>query len=113
MRSRKTGIHALCGAFLVLMFLGQGCTRNKQPVLNEADKKFAAFYADYLVLSGVTVGESEKVHRIGGKHVDSLLEVHALSLEGFNERTDVYKENPNLWKAVLLQVRNNLQEDDR
>ncbi|WP_110022078.1 hypothetical protein [Prosthecochloris marina] len=113
MRSRKAGMYALCGAVLLFIFFGQGCTRSEQPVLSEADRKFAAFYADYLVLSGVTVSESENVSLIGGKHIDSLFEIHALTFEGFNERTDVYKENPKLWRAVLLQVRNNLQQDDR
>ena len=99
-------------AMLSMLFM-EGCTQQVQPKLGSDDKKFAAFYADYLILSGVASDESETVSLVGGRDIDSLFEVHALTLERFNELADAYKEEPRLWRAVLLEVKNNLQENGR
>lgn len=95
-----------------LIFFSSGCSPQDQPVLHEKDRKFAAFYADYLTLSGIAGDAKESDSLIGGKNLDSLFDVHALSLESFNERTDVYKENPKLWRAVLQEVKDKLQKND-
>ena len=100
-------------SFMLALFLAQGCSQEDQLVLHEDDKKFAAFYADYLVLSGIADDESESDSLIGGRYLDSLFDVHALSLERFNERADIYKEDPKLWRAVLQEVKGKLQNDDR
>lgn len=112
----KLSVPGFCwkSVFVVfLIFFSLGCARQDQPVLHEKDRKFAAFYADYLVLSGIAGDTEDSDSLIGGKNLDSLFEVHALSLESFNERTDVYKENPKLWRAVLQEVKDKLQKNDR
>lgn len=101
-------------AFAVVFFLAfaQGCARKDSPVLQEGDKRFAAFYADYLVLSGISSTGTERFFWPGGDLIDSLFDVHGLTLESFNELSDTYRENPKRWRAVLKEVKNNLHDDD-
>ncbi len=98
---------------LLLIVVASGCSRQDKAVLNERDRKFSAFYADYLVLTGIADDGPEPDSLIGGGSLDSLFGVHGLSLESFNERTDEYRENPKLWRAVLQEVKEKLQGNDR
>lgn len=100
-------------AVVLFMFLAQGCTKDDQPLLQDADKRFAAFYADYLLLSGIASSEPDNVSLVDGKYIDSLLVVHALTIEDFNKLVDTYKDDPRLWRAVLREVKNKLQKDER
>lgn len=101
-------------AFAVVfsLTLAQGCARKDSPVLQESDKRFAAFYADYLVLSGISPKGAERLSLPGSDLIDSLFDVHGLTLESFNELSDTYRENPKLWRAVLKEVKNNLRDND-
>ncbi len=102
----------ICTVAVVFLFFAQGCGENDLPALNNTDKRFAAFYADYLMLSGVAVDEVDSVAVMGVRELDSLFAVHALTRKAFNERADRYRREPKLWKAVLLEVRNNLEQSD-
>lgn len=110
---RAFRIFITCAVTVIFMFFMQGCSQNDPSELTETDKRFAAFYADYLVLSGVAANEADSVALMGAQDIDSLLEVHALSWQAFNERVDTYRQEPKLWKAVLLEVKNNLLQNER
>lgn len=101
-----------CAVTVIFLFFAQGCAESDLPALNSTDKRFAAFYADYLMLSGVAVDEADSVAVMGVKELDSLFAVHALTRQAFNERAGRYRREPRLWKAVLLEVRGNLQQSD-
>ena len=105
-------MHVACAVTVIAMFSLQGCAESGPPALNEADKRFAAFYTDYMLLSGVAVNEADSAALMGIQEIDSLLEVHAFTMQMFNERADVYRQEPKLWRAVLLEVKNNLQQND-
>lgn len=105
-------MHVTCTVMVIAMFFLQGCTKSDPPALNEADKRFAAFYADYMLLSGVAVSEADSVALAGIQEIDSLLDTHALTIQVFNERADAYRQEPKLWRAVLLEVKNNLQQNN-
>ncbi|MCG8377490.1 MAG: hypothetical protein MI702_13515 [Chlorobiales bacterium] len=105
-------MHVTCAVTVITMFFLQGCAKSDPPALNEADKRFAAFYADYMLLSGVAVGEADSVALTGIQEIDSLLDAHALTIQVFNERADAYRQEPKLWRAVLLEVKNNLQQNN-
>ncbi len=107
---RVIGKRFTCAVTVLFMFFAQGCESKDPSALNEEDKKFAMFYADYLVLSGVAAGDSETVSQVGNKSLDSLFDAHALTLDDFNKRTNIYQQEPRLWKAVLLEVKKNLKQ---
>lgn len=88
-----------------------GCSRDEAVELGENDRRYAAFYADYLVLSGVSSDGNDSEPVPEGEQVDSLLIVHGLTLFEFNERSDAYSSNPGLWRAVLLEVKNRLKAE--
>lgn len=104
--------HVTCTVMVITMFFLQGCAKSDPSALNEADKRFAAFYADYMLLSGVAVSEADSVALAGIQEIDSLLDAHALTIQVFNERADAYRQEPKLWRAVLLEVKNNLQQNN-
>lgn len=112
MRLRAIRIYFRFIAVVFFMFFSQGCAKSDPPALNEADKRFAAFYADYMLLSGVAVSEADSVALTGIQEIDSLLDAHALTIQVFNERADAYRQEPKLWRAVLLEVKNNLQQNN-
>ncbi len=109
MNARTVLRTALFSAFFFLTTL-MSCAPDDVVDLGENDRRYAAFYADYLVMSGVssTVDSSGSVP--GADRVDSLLVVHGLTLYEFNERSDTYSKNPRLWRAVLLETKSRLKE---
>lgn len=97
---------------LAVMWSFVGCAKSDSVTLGETDKRFAAFYADYMMLSGLAANEADSAELIGGKEIDSLFDVHGLSPQDFNRRADVYRESPKLWRAVLLEVKQELQQKE-
>ncbi|HWQ25281.1 MAG TPA: hypothetical protein VN367_00735 [Chlorobaculum sp.] len=97
--------------FVVLgLFLG-GCGLQGQPKLDAADIRFAAFYSDYLVRSGVSPkdgGAPSPVMSSSG--LDSLFARHGMDQKSFDAKLNAYSRDPQLWREVLEQVRRNLRK---
>ena len=107
-RATKAIFSVVLSAFLLP--LSTGCSEGKPPSLDDADKRFAAFYADYLLYSGVAADDADSGISVKSEELDSLLATHGLSAKDFNERADTYRIKPKLWKAVLTEVRDILQK---
>ncbi len=92
-------------------FVLLGCSEKKSVTLDKDDTRFVGFYSDYLLLSGVP-GENDTVVLIvlNSADLNELLLRNALTRESLNRKTDAYKQNPELWRAVLLQVRENIRK---
>ncbi|NEX14273.1 MAG: hypothetical protein C1941_06230 [Prosthecochloris sp.] len=99
-----------CMATVMACVVAQGCTPKAPYELSQADKRFASFYADYMLLSGVTDSARDSVAVPGRQTIDSLLDVHSLTMKEFNERAEKYRQEPKLWRAILLEVKNNLRD---
>jgi hypothetical protein len=95
--------------FFGLVFLG--CSEKKTFTLDKDDIRFVGFYSDYLLLSGV-LGENDAVelNRLNSADLNELLVRHALPRESLNRKAEAYKQNLELWRAVLLQVRENIRK---
>jgi len=100
--------------FIVALLFGFvlfGCGEKKPSIPDKDDIRFAGFYADYLVQSGVVNGNDEiELSSISSAELNKLLERHYLTLEVLSRKTQVYKDNPELWKAVLIQVREDIRK---
>jgi len=96
---------------LIFGFVLFGCGEKKPSAPDKDDIRFAGFYADYLLLSGVA-SDNEDIHltSISSAELTKLLERHYLTKEVLNRKTQVYKDNPELWKAVLVQVREDIRK---
>ncbi|MCW8795551.1 MAG: hypothetical protein OQK67_00635 [Chlorobium sp.] len=101
-----------CMATVTACVVWQGCTPEAPYELSQTDKRFAAFYADYMLLSGVADSARDSVAVPGMQTIDSLLDVHTLTMKEFNERAETYRQEPKLWRAILLEVKNNLRDRD-
>lgn len=102
---RKSFFSLLFG--LVLL----GCSEKKSFTLDNDDIRFAGFYSDYLLLSGA-MGEKEGAapEPVDTAELNGLLVRHGFSRESLTRKSAAYKENPELWRAVLLQVRENIRK---
>ncbi len=90
---------------LTALFFSVGCSQGEPPALDDADRHFAAFYADYLVLAGVQDSPAGPVSDPGFGALDSLLQVHELTIGEFSQLAHRYQQDPLLWKQVLQEVR--------
>ena len=104
--------YVACMATVMACVVAQGCTPKAPYELSQADKRFAAFYADYMLLSGITESARDSVAVPGMQKIDSLLEVHTLTMKEFNEQAEKYRQEPKHWRAILLEVKNNLKDRD-
>ena len=88
-----------------------GCSEKKSFTLDNDDIRFAGFYSDYLLLAGVP-GEKENVVRnpVNAEELNELLVRYAFTRESLHRKSEAYRENPELWKKVLLQVRENMHK---
>ncbi len=88
-----------------------GCTEKKSFTLDKDDIRFVGFYSDYLLVSGIS-GEKgpDVLNTPNSADIQALLLQHALTRESLNHKTEVYKQNPDLWREVLLQVRENIRK---
>ena len=102
----QTSLFCLLFGFILL-----GCSDKKSFTLDKDDIRFVGFYSDYLLLSGVP-GEKETValKSPDSAECNDLLLRHALTRESLNRKTEAYKQNPDLWREVLLQVRENIRK---
>ncbi len=100
-------------SFFCLMFgcILLGCTDKRSFTLDKDDIRFVGFYSDYLLVSGVP-GEKESVvlNAPNSIAINELLTRHALTRESLNRKTEAYKQNPELWREVLLQVRESIRK---
>ncbi|MEI8185782.1 MAG: hypothetical protein WCG19_03700 [Chlorobiaceae bacterium] len=97
-------------SFLLLFFCFSllGCNEKKSFTLDKDDSRFVGFYSDYLLLSGVP-GENDAVV-LDSAELSDLLVRHALTRESLTRKTEAYKQHPELWRAVLIQVRENMRK---
>ncbi|NMW21115.1 MAG: hypothetical protein HKK67_05675 [Chlorobiaceae bacterium] len=96
---------------LLFTFVLWGCSDNKPVSLDKDDVRFAGFYSDYMLLSGVLDGnETHALSAVNPAELNELLVRHALTRESLTRKTALYKENPELWRAVLVQVRENIRK---
>ncbi|MEI8033586.1 MAG: hypothetical protein WCH05_09600 [Chlorobiaceae bacterium] len=96
---------------LVFAFALSGCGLKSSSDLDQDDVRFAGFYSDYLLLSGVTEGdEGARLTAPASPELDTLLVGHYLTRERFNFKIRYYRENPLRWRALLVQVRENIRK---
>lgn len=99
---------ALMGACLV--FLG-GCGIQGRPGLDATDRKFAAFYSEYLVRTGAAEpSDSLKSLPLTSGDLDTLFARSGLDQQTFDAKLRAYSRDPALWREVLIQVRKNLRD---
>lgn len=96
---------------LIFSFILFGCSEKKSFTFDKDDIRFVEFYSDYLQLSGV-LGENGPVviNALNSEDIDELLVRHTITRESLNRKTEAYKKNPELWREVLLQVRENIRK---
>ncbi|ACD90168.1 conserved hypothetical protein [Chlorobium limicola DSM 245] len=108
-RSRSFIVAA--GALLALPFFA-GCGVGEKTSLDMIDRRFASFYSDYLIRSGVTAEDDPVVLlRPDSDAFVTLLGRHSLTPYEFNCRMTRYRQQPERWNEVLLLVRKNLQKE--
>jgi hypothetical protein len=102
------------GAFVfcvVFCFALLGCSDNKPSTLDQDDIRFAGFYSDYLLQSGVADRENAiAATSFDSAQLDTLLVRHALDRPRFTAKVQSYRRNPELWRLVLVQVRENIRK---
>ncbi len=97
--------------FFALALVFSGCSEKKSSQLDQQDIRFAGFYSDYLLLSGVTATEGGVTFAsLESAELQELLLRHTLTREQLNLKVELYKDNPELWQKVLLQVRQNIRK---
>ncbi|MBM3162541.1 MAG: hypothetical protein FJZ79_04335 [Chlorobi bacterium] len=91
-----------------------GCLQGKQAVPDAADRRFAAFYSDYLVGSGVTSRNEEVVLAPPtGSELERMLARHSMKPEEFQKQVRLYREQPERWKNVLVLIRSEVRKKSR
>ncbi len=106
MRFRRIGLMALLALSLC------GCELQQPQKLDSTDMKIAAFYSDYLLVSGAIVPDAAPVSEfpeVSAQEIDTLFVHHGIDQKVFNDRLARYSRNPALWRNVLVQVRKNLR----
>ncbi|NTV91845.1 MAG: hypothetical protein HGA72_00780 [Chlorobiaceae bacterium] len=80
-------------------------------MLEPADSRFAAFYSDYLMSSGVE-GHVERSDILppDAEVLGSMLARHSITSDELNSRIRFYREHPMRWRHVLLEVRENIRK---
>ncbi|MBV5304231.1 MAG: hypothetical protein JZU70_08545 [Chlorobium sp.] len=97
---------------LALFCALSGCVEQKPLALDQDDVRVAGFYGDYLLVSGVSLGTvvGQELALADSTDLNELLVRHYLTRESLSRKTEVYKRNPLLWRAVLEQVRLNIRK---
>lgn len=86
-----------------------GCSEKRSLVLDKDDIHFAGFYSDYLLESGVVpANENVVLSVIDSSDINELLARHSLTRERLNRKVVAYKNNPELWRSLLVRVRANI-----
>ena len=102
-------IRSSCCCFALCCALS-GCVEQKPLALDQDDVRVAGFYGDYLLVSGVSPGNGQELVLPDSIVLNELLVRHYLTRESLSRKTEVYKRNPLLWRAVLEQVRLNIRK---
>lgn len=97
---RSTVSRCFLISLLALAFLFLGC-QQKEIQLNEIDRRFAALYADLLLLQA----DYERISGHGGVYskmdsLQKLFALHGFSSAQFHALFDRYKHDPERWLAV-------------
>ncbi|NTW69113.1 MAG: hypothetical protein HGB23_04615 [Chlorobiaceae bacterium] len=101
-------VFTFCLVFTSLLF---GCSEQKSSRLDPDDLRFAEFYSDYLLQSGIPASDNVIVSAVlDAAQLDTLLVHHSLSHERLSSKAQSYRQNPDLWRLVLLQVRENIRK---
>lgn len=88
-----------------------GCSLQGAPGLDSTDRKFAAFYSDYLVRSGsAEPSDSVQALPLTSGDLDSLFVRHGIDQKIFDEKLRAYSKDPALWREVLVEVRKQLRQ---
>jgi len=96
---------------LIFSFTLSGCSENKRVRLDQDDVRFAGFYSDYLLQSGIPAGDDVSVSAVlDAPRLDTLLVRHWLSRERFAFKAKAYSRDPDRWRLVLVQVRENIRK---
>lgn len=109
---RNTGAHAASVLLLLLLpfTLLASCQFSPDVTLDRADRRFASFYSDYLIGSGVTSrNEDVMLAPPSGDELRKMLDRHDLTPGEFRKRIRLYREQPERWKKVLALVRTEVQ----
>ena len=104
-----TAIRSFCFCSMLWCAIS-GCVEKRHLLLDQDDIRYAGFYCDYLLESGVVSasGGQAALSRLDSADLNELLGTHSLTLESLSRKTEVYKRNSELWRAVLEQVRMNI-----
>lgn len=96
---------------VALMLPVSGCRTAGHTELDAVDIRFAAFYSDYLIASGVTSRDENVVLApLSGTRMNRMLADHAIKPETFRKRVQLYGEQPERWKKVIALVRSNVRK---
>lgn len=103
-------LHAFMPLLLSLATLA-GCSSARDVRLDGVDRRFAAFYSDYLIASGV-ISRSEDVALVppSAPDLDLMLSRHSLTEREFQRRMKLYREQPERWKKVVALVRTDIRK---
>lgn len=103
-----------CMLLCLLCFQLVGCSDDGSSRLRKEDIYFAAFYTDYLLLSGVEPADKgEELVVLSPATVDQLLANHHLTRQSMAQLVATYRRHPEQWQLVLEQVRGNLRNKAR
>ncbi len=105
-RGMKSRLLHACVSLLLPLLLLAGCGAGRDVSLDGVDRRFAAFYSDYLVGSGVSA-QSEDVALVppSARELELMLARHSLTGDEFQRRMKLYREQPERWKKVVTLVR--------
>ncbi|MCF8383868.1 MAG: hypothetical protein K9G39_09835 [Chlorobium sp.] len=103
-------LHA-CVSLLLPLLLLVGCGTGRDVPLDGVDRRFAAFYSDYLVGSGVSA-QSDDVALTppSARELDEMLGRHSLTGDEFQRRMKLYRAQPERWKKVVALVRTDIRK---
>jgi len=105
----KRAVRTLLAAAACTVFM-TGCGLPGGPRLDATDRKFAAFYGEYLVRTGsADPSDSIPGEPMTSADIDSMFVRHGIDQKTFDTKLRSYSKDPALWREVLGLVRKNLR----
>ncbi|MEI7694513.1 MAG: hypothetical protein WCI64_02540 [Chlorobium sp.] len=100
------------GCCLVLWCALAGCVEQRSQALDQEDVRIAGFYGDYLLDSGVVSGAGgvAELALLDSFDLNRILERHYLTHERLSRKSELYKRDPERWRAVVVLVRKNIRK---
>ncbi|ANT64997.1 MULTISPECIES: hypothetical protein [Prosthecochloris] len=78
--------------------------------LDEDERRFAGFYADYLLMTSVHTDDATVPVRLAGaEELDSLLSKHGIGKAVVEQLVQRFESDPERWRVVLEAARDSLQ----